>query len=966
MNDISEQARQYVVKLTSKHKLDGLLACDLPSCHDRTWGILRGFVLVLLHHDCPKNAVFDFLKQWHSVLIVLNEPEFFRVAKFLCAYPQARFLKNEPPACDLLSTFPMSGNFRRWFRVRMNKYNKQNVHLFMSWFQVKRSALPASPSMVELNLLKHRQNMTANDRSTAPFVTECLVAAHSVLERIRSRIEPDFRRFAESKASQSASFFSTRIRGGQAGELSRRLGDWFFDPVTWAAGEWLDPPIQPDGLPNYVNPVRLVEPEEVKLRSAWSYMDKPATVDIEDASCYFDDAVPILVDASRVDDLPKDLLRMIEQKSAGTACADFRQFSVRSDSIHLNEFVNRMVPDSRNNFYDPEIFRVAPRDEELSSSVADENNEFLRARVAVVLEPLKVRTITAGPAAHYFLARMHQKALHSYLRDMPCFRLIGRPASPTDIMSIQVVDAQTLAECQDEGIDITEYDGSPYAQMGEYLKRDRFWYSADYQESTDKLSRTLSSITLQATMSNKWDTWRRQLVMSLKPHVVCYPRLETYRSPALTNGQRFGLLHELKKLDDVILEANENITVDGYISAYHAGKIVDQERRVDHALDKIDPKLTIRYRENQAENRKLWDGQVELQKIDGDNLAPLLFDEYERPYHVSNLVRLEIVREGFVEHADEDGLRVKSGGTFYLVLKRALPPCVQRNAQLMGSRLSFTILCLCNMSLYLAVRKRTDDRLGIKWNNKRVRFWLDRVLINGDDLLTQFTSDEIVWFNEIGNDIGLSMSVGKVYTHDRYANINSTAFDCPITGGHATEIPYLNSGLFFGQNKVLSRVGGIDELNEQEKANGEAPHIAVLDEVVAGALRGKQNDLLKAYLEFHKSDLQKECRGRNLFVAISLGGWGCKAPVGWTFHVTPSQQNEIARLYRSSDVSICRPFRSRQFETNEDVDHRPWKVVENLNTERPRLRKCRGDIAKMPDIDVTIERVPIGTFSFRE
>jgi hypothetical protein len=37
-----------------------------------------------------------------------------------------------------------------------------------------------------------------------------------------------------------------------------------------------------------------------------------------------------------------------------------------------------------------------------------------------------------------------------------------------------------------------------------------------------------------------------------------------------------------------------------------------------------------------------------------------------------------------------------------------------------------------------------------------------------------------------------------------------------------------------------------------------------------------------------------------------------------------------------------------------------------LNTERPRLRKCRGDIAKMPDIDVTIERVPIGTFSFRE
>jgi hypothetical protein len=437
---------------------------------------------------------------------------------------------------------------------------------------------------------------------------------------------------------------------------------------------------------------------------------------------------------------------------------------------------------------------------------------------------------------------------------------------------------------------------------------------------------------------------------------VCYPRLETYRSAALSPAQFKRLRREWKKLDDLL---ESGLSRDD-------SRVIAQERRIDLAVDDIDPLLTVRYRANQVENRQLWNEQTQLRQVFGDNIAPILFDEFEDEYSIENLVRLQVVREGFVEHADEEGRRIRSGGTFHLVLKRALPPCVQRNAQLMGSRLSFTILCLCNMSLYLAVRKRTDDKLGIKWNNKRVRFWLDRVLINGDDLLTQFTSDEIVWFNEIGNDIGLRMSVGKVYTHDRYANINSTAYDCPITGGHATEIPYLNSGLFFGQNKVLSRVGGIDELNEQEKANGEAPHIAVLDEVVAGAFRGKHIDLLKAYLEFHKTDLQKECRGRNLFVAISLGGWGCTAPVGWKFHITPSQQNEIARLYRYSDVSISRPFRSRQFETNDDIDHRPWKVVENLNTERPRLRKCRGDIAKLPDVDITIERVPIGTFSFRE
>lgn len=861
--------------------------------------------------------------------------------------------------------------------MKPGKKNEQNIHLFMSWFQVKRAALPATPQMIEHTLLKHRKNMVAPDRATGPYVVECLAAADPVLQRIRRKIEPDFNRFIESKASQSASFLSTRRRGGQAGELSRRLGDWSKRPVIWSAGEWLEPPIQPNGLPNYIEPVQVVD---VTVDEIPNDLESVDGIDMPDVICrekWEEGHKPPFADWVFLDDQPKDLVRMDHKMMIGSANADFGVSVVRTDSIIGDRFRRRMDPSHDKNLYDPEIIRLGSRNERLSRSAVDEEVEFLRARVAFVLEPLKVRIVTAGPSAHYFMARMHQKVLHDYLRGMPCFRLIGRPATPTDIMSIQITDAQILQECKEDNISITDYDGSPYRGMDEYLKTPRFWYSADYQESTDLLSRTLSGIVLQTTMSDKWNIFRHVMSMNLKPHIVCYPKQETFRTADIGEQLANRWLNASKKLSGARrrYEALESLDTEEALA-----EMINDSRSKDRAYARYeaaladynevircaDPRLLDKYQKDSSENIALWDETI-LSRIYGDDVGEILFGEGSDPYSVHNLCRIELVREEYVVHANEKGKRVETGGKFFLVLRRALPPAVQNNAQLMGSRLSFTILCLCNMSLYLAVRRRTDSELGIKWTAKRVRFWLDLVLINGDDLLTQFTDKEISWFNEIGTDIGLKMSVGKVYKHERYANINSTAFDCPIEGGHATEIPYLNTGLFFGQNKVLSRVGGIEDLNEQEKLNGEAPHIAVLDEVVSGSLPGRQSDILKAYLEIHKSALRRECRGRNLFVALSLGGWGCRPPVGWTFHITPTQQNEIARLYCASDLVVQRPYISRRVEAKaEDVDQRPWRAVENINEFRPRLRKCRGNVLPMPPVDPTIERLSSGNFVFRQ
>jgi len=49
---------------------------------------------------------------------------------------------------------------------------------------------------------------------------------------------------------------------------------------------------------------------------------------------------------------------------------------------------------------------------------------------------MKVRVISKGPAIPYYRAKELQKALHSALRGMPQFRLIGRWLCPTDLMDL--------------------------------------------------------------------------------------------------------------------------------------------------------------------------------------------------------------------------------------------------------------------------------------------------------------------------------------------------------------------------------------------------------------------------------------------------------------------------------------------------------------------------------------------------
>lgn len=153
----------------------------------------------------------------------------------------------------------------------------------------------------------------------------------------------------------------------------------------------------------------------------------------------------------------------------------------------------------------------------------------------------------------------------------------------------------------------------------------------------------------------------------------------------------------------------------------------------------------------------------------------------------------------------------------------------QKNGQLMGSILSFPILCLANLFVYLYANRNEPGSLISK---------LNRVLVNGDDMLYTGTPKTYLEHARISSAVGLELSVGKAYCHPRYANINSTSVVYDIAripydaerfrdwkyrysrlfGRNVPspfQINYLNVGLMLNKHKVQ---GSTDEEEEKMRA----------------------------------------------------------------------------------------------------------------------------------------------------
>jgi len=138
--------------------------------------------------------------------------------------------------------------------------------------------------------------------------------------------------------------------------------------------------------------------------------------------------------------------------------------------------------------------------------------EYCHAKIHLVNEPFKVRTITAGSALIYHLGRLIQSPLHKFLRVRPEFQLIGTGLSESLIGDYYkgslVHDNLTFDDLYERG----------------FFTTFTFIVAGDFSEATDAMHPKLPKIFIETMfLSGKIDVvWRRVLELTLGPHILHY------------------------------------------------------------------------------------------------------------------------------------------------------------------------------------------------------------------------------------------------------------------------------------------------------------------------------------------------------------------------------------------------------------------------------------------------------------
>ena len=125
-------------------------------------------------------------------------------------------------------------------------------------------------------------------------------------------------------------------------------------------------------------------------------------------------------------------------------------------------------------------------------------------------------------------------------------------------------------------------------------------------------------------------------------------------------------------------------------------------------------------------------------------------------------------------------------------------PYVMKNGQIMGSPLSFPVLCAINFVAYKTALRRYVKAKGGDWS-KASKLSLP-VRVNGDDILFKANTEfyQNYWKPAVAA-IGFSLSPGKNYISSSFLTVNSEGWR-PLKNGRLEKVGYLNTGLYSGPN----------------------------------------------------------------------------------------------------------------------------------------------------------------------
>lgn len=439
---------------------------------------------------------------------------FVSYAKYMTAWPMARFLHwdlPERPESFVGSPFPFGGPVGRYLKNRVISHSWKVASLWFGVLQgVKRGCEVVPDIFVQEALKKHHAAMQRKSPSLGWSITNEIF---DLAEVVTKHFKTSPVRLHEG--SSSACMEKVRSEGGQHDYIMK---SWFAAQQDREGRSGLSSKYKNKNKKDVIEPTSS-GPMEASLRLSLG-LGSRSRVPCETVS------VPVLREMREtgvfssyllpeIDDLLREASKMVVGPSLGGSLVDIN----RLDSlVEASMSKSEVTYDSFPGFEDiRDITVMRPRPVPLPT------------KVEAVREPLKVRIITKGPALPYYLAKPFQRDMHTYLKGLKQFKLIGKKGavSSDDILELKR-DSELFQDL------VRKRTGSEIV-----LNQ---WLSGDYRAATDGINLSVSKICFEAFLrkSSYSDIYKEVLRSVLYEQRLDYPRKSGLSSIQQRIGQLMG------------------------------------------------------------------------------------------------------------------------------------------------------------------------------------------------------------------------------------------------------------------------------------------------------------------------------------------------------------------------------------------------------------------------------------------
>nr|WPR18154.1 MAG: hypothetical protein [Chemarfal virus 149] len=254
-------------------------------------------------------------------------------------------------------------------------------------------------------------------------------------------------------------------------------------------------------------------------------------------------------------------------------------------------------------------------------------------------------------------------------------------------------------------------------------------------------------------------------------------------------------------------------------------------------------------------------------------------------------------------------------------------PTLQTDGQLMGSVLSFPILCILNLYTYF---KTLEPLVQGRLISGKLSYKCLPVLINGDDIL--FRANDLIYerWKFWNSKVGFQLSLGKNFTHPRFFTINSlpleynlgprimppnfTFSDHPFKSwADIEDAPFGSFEHHFVDRpddfRILGfpNIGLLIGLSKTASSTNKFLKVLPLNGWFEGAVMGAMypEKMTNFFLKYHKHEIQKQTRfgtrTLNIYAHPYLGGLGFPIPPGVTPSYSEHQRALAAHLMSAAE-----------------------------------------------------------------